>query len=98
MIKVKSGDFIKITLEDGSSQYHPTTVLSVRGKNVLLCGHTWCSGACGLPQARTPSGQRVSGSMTACGPVLQDPRCKWNGEVFLLQQEEAESLSGRWWL
>lgn len=99
MPKVRSGPRV---MDPGStSRYamHPTTVLHRdNGEEVLLCGHTWCRGTCGLPQARTASGLRVAGMMTAYGPVLQEPRCSWTGPIVTLSEEEEMYLKDKWWL
>lgn len=60
---------------------HPTIMESTTG--VVACGHSWCTGGCGLPALVLNSDGRelrVYGAMVACGPVFQSWRVKWTGK------------------
>ncbi len=74
-------------------RWHPTvTVDGVEG-----CGHSWCTGDCGLPALVAVDGQKVYGSMVAVGKVLQPFRVEWSGSIHALTTEQSHDLDKRWW-
>lgn len=87
--KVSSGE-----IQLDGCHWHPTvTVDGVQG-----CGHSWCSGGCGLPALMSFDGtQKVYGTMVACGRVLQPWRLEWEGAKIALSEEQTQALEPMYW-
>lgn len=85
------------SVQSGYVGRHPSTILTREdGSTVTLCGATWCTGDCGLPQGRSVDGRRVAGIMSAMAPVLQGLR-EWHGPVVELTEAETAALGKAWW-
>ena len=80
---------------------HPTITESTTG--IVACGHSWCSGKCGLPALileHDGKELKAYGSMTAFGHVFQSWRVEeWKGakvSVTLGDASVANALSRLW--
>lgn len=91
---------------EGAIRHHPDLLVQLRpeGEPLRCCGDSWCSGTCGLPalvlNRDTTEGAReykAYSSMTACGPVMQLWRLKWEGPKVEIPAEFHEDFMKRMW-